>query len=67
MGYTHTQSTPATTWTINHNLGHTPVCDVVVSYNGESQVILPKQVIHVSDTQLQIVFSVARSGTARLI
>jgi hypothetical protein len=67
MPITHTQSSPATTWTITHNLGRPPVCEVVVQYNGESQVILPKQVIHTSANEVQIVFSVARSGTARLI
>ncbi len=64
--YTHSQSTPSTTWTINHNLGCKPVFDVWVDEVGGRQKIFPASVVHVSDNTMLLGFSLARTGTARL-
>lgn len=61
--YVHTQSTPATTWTINHNLGRLPQVEVF-SVGG---VQMFGDVTHVSDNQTTIDFNTALAGTARLI
>jgi len=66
MFYDHTQSTPATVWTITHNLGHHPVHDVLV-YDGPSLVkCFPAQVVHVDENTLQLTFTSAKTGKARL-
>lgn len=66
-GYSFTQPTPATTWTIDHNLGHYPVVDTHVTINGQVNTVLPLNVQHTSLTQTVITFSTAQSGTARLV
>lgn len=66
--YVHTQSTPSATWSINHNLNCKPVVEVVVDVGGGSrEKIFPQKVMHASDTNMQITFSTARSGVARLV
>lgn len=60
--YTHNQSAPATTWTINHNLGKNPSVSLVDTAG--TQVF--GSVHYVSSTQLTVTFSVAFSGTAYL-
>jgi hypothetical protein len=66
LSYNHVQSTPSTTWVINHNLGHKPVHDVWINYGGNQEKILPLQVIHFNDNTLTVVFSNAQTGGARL-
>ena len=63
-GYTHTQSSGATTWTVNHNLGYQYVTVEVVNSNGESLAgTLNFPVIEfVSTTQLTATFATATSG-----
>lgn len=65
--HTHTQSEANTTWTINHNLGFKPVAQVVVLNAGSDEVILPKSVTHPTVNQTVVTFSVARTGTVRLL
>lgn len=60
--FTHNQSAPATTWTINHNLGKNPSVSVVDSAG--TQVF--GSVNYVTLNQLTVHFSVAFSGTAYL-
>lgn len=60
--YTHTQSSPSTTWTITHNLGYHPSVTVVDS--ADSAVI--GDVTYVSENQLIVTFSVAFGGKAYL-
>ena len=60
--YTHTQSTPSTTWTITHNLGYHPSVTVVDS--ADSAVV--GDVTYVSENQLIVSFSVAFGGKAYL-
>ena len=65
-GFTYTQATAASTWTIDHNLGRYPVVDVVVSHNGVDEVILPKSIQHASLSQVVVTFSEPLTGSARL-
>jgi hypothetical protein len=60
--YVFTQSSAATTWTINHNLGHVPSVEVFDSGSQE----VDADVSHPSVNQTVIVFSVPLSGFARL-
>lgn len=61
--YQHTQSTPASTWVVNHNLGFRP--DVSVFSPGGIEV--EAEIAHVSTTQTEIRFSAAATGSARFI
>lgn len=60
--YVFTQATPATTWTINHNLGHVPSVEVFDSGSQE----VDADVSHPNLNQTVIVFSVPLAGFARL-
>jgi len=61
--YTHVQSSPASIWIINHNLGYKP--DVTLYSNGG--VVMYAEIVHVSNNQTQIIFTLPTSGVARLI
>ena len=61
--YLHSQASPSTTWTINHNLGSTPAVTVTDSAGEECE----GEVDHPTLNQTVITFSAAFSGTARLI
>ena len=65
-GFTYTQSTAASTWTINHTMGRYPLVDVVVSHNGVDEVILPQSIQHTSLSQVVVTFSEPYAGSARL-
>lgn len=66
-GFTFVQSTPSTTWTINHSFGRHPIIDVVISHEGEDTVVLPLLIQHNVDlTQVIITFSSVQAGSARL-
>ena len=56
------QVTPSTTWTINHNLGYKPAIDL---FSVGSQEI-DGGVVHTSDNQTVVTFTVATAGFARL-
>jgi len=60
-GYTHTQSSASTTWTVNHNLGVRPL--VSVTDTGGSQVEC--DVVHTSLNQVVLYFNAALAGVAR--
>jgi len=62
VSYRHLQSTPATIWTVLHNLNFFP--NVTVFDSGESQI--EGTVTHINETQLTISFSEAISGKAHL-
>lgn len=62
--HVHTQSSAATTWTINHNLGARPTL-VVCADAGGTEIV--GQVVHTTTNQTLVYFSVAVSGTARLV
>ena len=60
--HTHQQATPATVWTINHDLGFRPAVYVTDSAGDECE----GDVDHLSSNSLTITFSAAFAGTARL-
>jgi hypothetical protein len=61
--YVHTQSTPATTWTINHNLGRYPSVEL---FNSGMQEI-DAEIAHPSVNQTVVTLNPATAGLARLI
>lgn len=64
--HTHTQDTPADTWTIAHGLNCKPVVSVSVNYDGKLQVILPSQIQFVDLNTVVVSFTQPYSGVARL-
>lgn len=65
--FEHTQSTPATTWTITHNMGGPVISDVMTTINGTVVKVLPESVVHTDDNTLTVSFTTAIAGKARLI
>jgi hypothetical protein len=63
QAYIHTQSSPAATWTITHNLDGVPTSDVVVG----GLKVIPAGVQHLDNNTLVITFTSAQQGTARLV
>ncbi len=61
--YVHQQPTPATVWTINHNLGFRPSVELFDS--GSSKIIA--EVIHPTVNQAVVIVNPATAGFARLI
>lgn len=61
--FTHTQSIPAATWTINHNLGIFPT-PVLFSTGG---LVMIGTIVNVNNNQIQVQFEQPVAGTARLI
>jgi hypothetical protein len=59
--YTHTQSTPAALWTVNHNLNRYPGVTVIDSTNRE---VFGGRVVYLSANTLTISFGGAFSGKA---
>ncbi len=67
-GYDFTQTTPATVWTIVHNLNLTsPVVDCWVDVSGSMTKIIPSSVIVVDATTVQITFTTAYAGDAYVV
>lgn len=62
----HKQTVPASTWAITHNLGHTPVGDVMISVDGVLEKMLPLNVEHQDDNTVIITFSTPETGEARM-
>lgn len=60
--HTHNQSSPAATWTINHNLGRRPA-GVAVYIGGA---LVDAAVSIVSVNTIEIAFSSARAGAAEV-
>lgn len=60
--YDHSQPTPASTWTINHNLGFKPSVDVFDAGSREVNV----EVLHTSVNQTLVLFVAPNAGFARL-
>jgi hypothetical protein len=61
-GYLHQQTSPSTTWVINHNLGFRPAVELFDSGSQE----IDGDVAHPSVNQAIITLSPATAGTARL-
>lgn len=62
-GYNHTQSSAASTWTINHNLGYKPSVELFNSGGVE----IEGEITHTSVNQVVVNFVSAITGGARLI
>jgi hypothetical protein len=53
-------------WTVNHNLGRKPVCDVTILHNGIQETVLPLSVTYVSDNTIKITFTSSQTGQVRI-
>lgn len=62
VAYLHTQSTPSTTWTINHNLGFRPSVELLDTGSQE----IDGQIAHPSVNQTIVTLNPATAGLARL-
>lgn len=62
-GYTHTQASPASTWTINHNLGRRPLVSLFTTGGVEFEA----DVVHTSPNQCIASLAGAHAGTARCL
>ena len=62
MSYLHTQSTPSTTWTINHNLGFRPSVELLDTGSQK----IDGEVAHPSVNQTVVTLNPATAGLARL-
>ena len=68
--YNHSQTTPATTWTINHNLNSDSVAvDVMIDFGSPSQLqkVLPQSIEVTSANQVVVTFSGNQTGKARIV
>ena len=65
--YEHVQSTPSTTWVIEHNLGVYPIVDVYVLHEAEYHKIMPLSVTYDDENQCTIAFTSARDGYAMVV
>lgn len=65
--YVHTQTSPASTWTITHNLGCKPQFDLVLEVNGQNLKAYPEGAVHTDDNTLTLTFSTNRTGVVRVI
>ena len=61
--YVHTQASPATTWTINHNLGFRPSVELLDSGSQE----IDGDIAHPTTNQTVVTLNPATAGLARLI
>lgn len=62
--YTHTQTLPAASWLIEHNIGGYPVVDVFVQNAGSTVKLLPKEVIFNNPMSCTITFTLPQAGFA---
>ena len=63
VAYVHTQASPATTWTINHNLGFRPSVELLDSGSQE----IDGAIAHPTVNQTVVTLNPATAGLARLI
>ena len=64
---THTQDTPATVWTITHNLQTYPIVDVYVDVGGTVEKIIPMSVTYVTANACEVEFSAPVAGFATIV
>lgn len=62
VAYVHTQATPSTTWTINHNLGYRPAVELLDTGSQE----IDAEIAHPSVNQTVVTLNPATAGLARL-
>lgn len=63
QAFVYTQSSPASTWTVNHNLGAKPTVTVFTVGGVE----LEANVVHLSVNQLQVLLAAPMAGSVRCI
>lgn len=61
--YVHNQSSPSTTWTINHNLGYRPSVELLDAGSQE----IDGEVSHPTTNQTIVILQPATAGIARLL
>lgn len=65
--FVHEQTTPLKVWIIQHNLfTRAPIVDTYVDFEGVQQKMIPQSVKSVDLNTLEIVWSMPRTGTARI-
>lgn len=65
VGYTHDQTAAAAEWLIFHQLNTTsPVVDCFITYNGEFQKAIPKNVEIIDAANIKITWTSPISGKA---
>lgn len=62
VAYVYTQSSPSTTWTINHNLGYRPAVELLDTGSQE----IDAEIAHPSVNQTIVTLNPATAGLARL-
>lgn len=67
--YNHDQINPATTWVVDHNLGKTPIVEVLINNpeNGVLEKAIPEQIQVITEKRLHVVFSSALTGKVRVV
>lgn len=65
--YQHVQASPASTWTIEHNLNDYPIVDVIVDGGGFLVKLMPTTVTYVDEMTCVLTFSTPRSGYASVV
>lgn len=65
VGINFVQSSPSSTWTINHNLNNK--YPLVQTYDSSDAVIIPATIVGTSTNTVTVTFSTAISGYARVI
>lgn len=61
--FLHTQSTPASEWIVNHNLGRSPASEV----RSLAGAVIDADVLHISINQLRVDFTMPVAGTVYCI
>lgn len=68
VSYDFTQASPATTWTIVHNLNNAkPNVDCQITYLGVYQKVIPLTIVANDANTVTVTFSSAKAGTARVL
>lgn len=65
--FNHTQSTPSTTWSLEHNLKDYPLIDVYIDVDGGIQKIIPLEISYVDMNNCIITFSSPQTGYASVV
>ena len=63
--FTHEQTTGASTWVVNHNLGvKAPIVDIWLDVEGETLKVIPDRVEYVNINTCNVYFTNNQIGTA---
>jgi hypothetical protein len=67
--YSYSQNTPATVWNVQHNLGKTPIIEVLINNpdSGHLEKAIPGEIKIITENLIRVTFSVAFSGKVRVI